>query len=56
MSVLARAASRDLEAAWVALGTRPVYRVVRTPELGMVMLRGTPAVPTRFNPADGRAL
>jgi alpha-D-ribose 1-methylphosphonate 5-triphosphate synthase subunit PhnG len=40
MSVLARAASRDLEAAWVALGTRPVYRVVRTPELGMVMLRG----------------
>jgi len=40
MSVLARAASRDLEAAWVALGTRPVYRVLRTPELGMVMLRG----------------
>jgi alpha-D-ribose 1-methylphosphonate 5-triphosphate synthase subunit PhnG len=40
MSVLARAASRDLEAAWVALGTRPVYRVVRTPELGMVMVRG----------------
>jgi alpha-D-ribose 1-methylphosphonate 5-triphosphate synthase subunit PhnG len=40
MSVLARAASRDLEAAWAALATRPVYRVVRTPELGMVMLRG----------------
>jgi alpha-D-ribose 1-methylphosphonate 5-triphosphate synthase subunit PhnG len=40
MSVLARAASRDLEAAWVTLGTHPVYRVVRPPELGMVMLRG----------------
>jgi alpha-D-ribose 1-methylphosphonate 5-triphosphate synthase subunit PhnG len=40
MSVLARAASRDLEGAWVALETRPAYRVVRTPERGMVMLRG----------------
>jgi len=40
MSVLARAAPRDLEAAWAALATPPVYRMVRTPELGMVMLRG----------------
>jgi alpha-D-ribose 1-methylphosphonate 5-triphosphate synthase subunit PhnG len=40
MSVLARAASRDLEAAWAALTIWPTYRVVRTPEPGMVMLRG----------------
>jgi alpha-D-ribose 1-methylphosphonate 5-triphosphate synthase subunit PhnG len=40
MSVLARAAPDDLEAAWAALPTRPPYRIVRAPELGTVMLRG----------------
>lgn len=40
MSVLARAAPTELEAAWMALPTRPVCRMVRAPELGTVMLRG----------------
>lgn len=40
MSVLARSAPRDLEVAWAALAVQPPYRMVRAPELGMVMLRG----------------
>ena len=39
MSVLAQARLEDLEAAWTALAERPAYRVVRQPEVGLVMVR-----------------
>ena len=40
MSVLAQARLEELEAAWTALAARPDYRVVRRPEIGLVMVRG----------------
>ena len=40
MSVLALARPEDLEAAWSALADRPAYRMVRRPEIGLVMVRG----------------
>ncbi len=40
MSVLALACPEDLEAAWSALADRPAYRMVRRPEVGLVMVRG----------------
>src|SRR5215469_11260932 len=40
MSVLAQASGAELERAWLALGERPAYRIVRKPEVGLVMVRG----------------
>jgi len=40
MSVLAKAESDELETAWIELGSVPDYRVLRGPELGLVMVRG----------------
>ena len=40
MSVLAQASGAEVEQAWLALGERPAYRVVRKPEVGLVMVRG----------------
>jgi alpha-D-ribose 1-methylphosphonate 5-triphosphate synthase subunit PhnG len=40
MSILARATPGDVEAAWDALADRPVYRLLRGPEVGLVMVRG----------------
>ncbi len=50
ISVLSLAAREELERAWAALANPPAYRVVRGPDVGLVMLRaragGTGA---RFN-------
>ncbi|WP_281354812.1 phosphonate C-P lyase system protein PhnG [Chelativorans alearense] len=40
MSILARATSGELEAAWERLEERPRYAVLRRPETGLVMVRG----------------
>jgi len=40
MSVLAQATGAEIERAWQALAERPEYRVVRRPEVGLVMVRG----------------
>jgi len=40
MSVLAQAASEDVEAAWEKLAEPPAYRLLRGPETGLVMVRG----------------
>ena len=40
MSVLAQAASEDVEAAWEKLADPPAYRLLRGPEMGLVMVRG----------------
>ena len=40
MSVLAQATGAEIERAWQALRERPEYRVVRRPEMGLVMVRG----------------
>lgn len=40
LSVLAKAASAEVVAAWEALETRPDYRALRAPELGLVLVRG----------------
>jgi alpha-D-ribose 1-methylphosphonate 5-triphosphate synthase subunit PhnG len=40
MSVLAQATGAEIERAWEALPERPEYRVVRRPEVGLVMVRG----------------
>jgi len=40
MAVLAKAESDELETAWTELGSVPDYRVLRGPELGLVMVRG----------------
>jgi len=40
MSVLAQAATGDLEDAWLRLANPPRYRLLRGPETGLVMLRG----------------
>ena len=39
MSVLAQASGEEIEQAWQALPARPEYRVVRRPEVGLVMVR-----------------
>ena len=39
MSVLAQATGTEIEQAWEALPERPDYRVVRKPEVGLVMVR-----------------
>lgn len=39
MSVLAQATGAEVERAWQALVERPEYRVVRRPEVGLVMVR-----------------
>jgi len=40
MSVLAQATGAEIERAWQALPERPEYRVVRRPEVGLVIVRG----------------
>ncbi|HEY7037381.1 MAG TPA: phosphonate C-P lyase system protein PhnG [Methylomirabilota bacterium] len=40
MSALAQADAAALEAAWQRLRWRPPYRMLRAPELGLVMIRG----------------
>jgi len=40
MSVLAKADSDELETVWTELGRVPDYRVLRGPEIGLVMVRG----------------
>ena len=40
MSVLAKADSDELETVWTELGRVPDYRVLRGPEVGLVMVRG----------------
>ncbi len=40
MSVLAKAESDELETVWTELGRVPDYRVLRGPEVGLVMVRG----------------
>jgi alpha-D-ribose 1-methylphosphonate 5-triphosphate synthase subunit PhnG len=40
MSALAQADAAMLEAAWRRLPSRPPYRLVRAPEIGLVMVRG----------------
>lgn len=40
MSVLAQAAPEDVEAAWEKLADPPAYRLLRGPEMGLVMVRG----------------
>jgi alpha-D-ribose 1-methylphosphonate 5-triphosphate synthase subunit PhnG len=40
MSILAKAESDELETAWTQLGAAPDYRVLRGPEIGLVMVRG----------------
>jgi len=40
MGVLARAGRAELEAAWQGLDARPSYTHVRTPETGLVLVRG----------------
>src|SRR5262249_60597827 len=39
MSVRAQATGAEIERAWQALPERPEYRVVRRPEVGLVMVR-----------------
>src|SRR5690349_8467030 len=40
MAVLAKTPRDALERAWDALPERPSYRVVRSPDIGLVMVRG----------------
>jgi alpha-D-ribose 1-methylphosphonate 5-triphosphate synthase subunit PhnG len=40
LSILAKAPSRDVIAAWDGLAERPAYRALRAPEIGMVLVRG----------------
>jgi alpha-D-ribose 1-methylphosphonate 5-triphosphate synthase subunit PhnG len=40
MSILAKAESDELATAWTQLGAVPDYRVLRGPEIGLVMVRG----------------
>ena len=50
MAILAKARSDDLEAAWAELGVVPDYRILRGPEIGLVMVRGRAGgTGTRFN-------
>src|SRR5262245_64735850 len=50
MSVLALARLEELEACWTALGPPPHHRLLRGPEIGLVMVRArTGGTGTRFN-------
>jgi len=50
MSVLALASREELERGWSDLPTRPDYRRLRGPEVGLVMVRGRAGgTGTRFN-------
>lgn len=40
MSVLAKARSEELEAAWVGIADKPDFQWLRKPETGLVMVRG----------------
>jgi alpha-D-ribose 1-methylphosphonate 5-triphosphate synthase subunit PhnG len=40
LSILAKAPSSEVIAAWDALAERPAYRALRAPEIGMVLVRG----------------
>lgn len=40
LSVLAKAPAAEVIAAWESLATRPSFRALRAPEIGMVMVRG----------------
>eukprot|EP01041_Mallomonas_annulata_P037943 gene37943-61349_t len=40
LSILAKAPTRDVLAVWDSLPERPVYSVLRSPEIGMVLVRG----------------
>ncbi len=40
MSVLAQAPPSDVEEVWLRLSSRPTYRLLRGPEVGLVMVRG----------------
>lgn len=40
MGTLAKAPAEQLEALWQGLGVKPEYRIIRTPETGLVMVRG----------------
>ena len=40
MALLAKANSDDLEAAWEVLENKPAWRLLRKPEIGLVMVRG----------------
>lgn len=40
MSALAQAEPAAVEAAWAGLPARPAYRMLRSPETGLVMVRG----------------
>jgi alpha-D-ribose 1-methylphosphonate 5-triphosphate synthase subunit PhnG len=40
LSVLAKATPAEVAAAWDGLASQPGYRVLRAPEIGMVMVRG----------------
>lgn len=40
LSILAKAPSKDVIAAWDGLADRPAYRALRAPEIGMVLVRG----------------
>jgi len=50
MAVLAKAPARALDAAWQRCGEAPRYRIVRGPEVGLVMVRARAGgTGTRFN-------
>jgi alpha-D-ribose 1-methylphosphonate 5-triphosphate synthase subunit PhnG len=40
LSILAKAPSKEVIAAWDSLAERPEYRALRAPEIGMVLVRG----------------
>ncbi len=40
LSILAKAPTKDVLAAWETLNERPAYSVLRAPEIGMVLVRG----------------
>lgn len=40
LSILAKAPSKEVHAAWDGLAERPTYRALRAPEIGMVLVRG----------------
>src|SRR5258708_28323405 len=40
MGILARTPREELESAWAGLDDRPVYKWLRRPEIGLVMVRG----------------
>jgi alpha-D-ribose 1-methylphosphonate 5-triphosphate synthase subunit PhnG len=40
LSILAKAPSKEVIAAWDGLAERPAYKALRAPEIGMVLVRG----------------